>query len=259
MARTTACTIAIAALVVALPRFGHAQRVSEEADIAARGTLEVETDYAQTWSDAAIANSGAALLKYSLGDSLQLQLGTNKLITVQSGGSTQMLDGVYLGPKLVLRDQSAIAPSIAVSAMVMLPTRGGDDALTQTVDTYLCAYASKDVLGLHADLNLGLNLLSLDDHPATQFVAAAAVSRELVPDLGAALETYVFQGGGEYADHDAGALVALSYTPAPWIKIEAGGDVALYRDTRSLTVFTAVTVVPYHPARPAARPELASR
>ena len=251
--------IAIAALLVALPRPSLAQRVSEGADVAARGTLEVETDYAQIWSDSAVANSGAALLKYSLSDSLQLQLGTNNLITVQSGASTQLLDGVYLGPKLVLRDQGEIAPSIAVSAMVMLPTRDGDAALTQTVDTYLCAYASKNVLGLHTDLNLGLNVLSIDDHPATQLVAAAAVSRELVPDLGAAFETYMFQGGGAYADHDAGALLALSYTPAPWIKIEAGGDLALYRDARSLTLFTAVTVVPYRPARPAERAELASR
>src|ERR1051325_4559005 len=151
--------IAIAALLVALPRPSLAQRVSEGADVAARGTLEVETDYAQIWSDSAVANSGAALLKYSLSDSLQLQLGTNNLITVQSGASTQLLDGVYLGSKLVLRDQGEIAPSIAVSAMVMLPTRDGDAALTQTVDTYLCAYASKNVLGLHTDLNLGLNVL----------------------------------------------------------------------------------------------------
>jgi hypothetical protein len=259
MARRTVRTIAIAAVLVALPRLGVAQRVSDGADIAERGTLEVETDYAQTWSDSAIASSGAALLKYSLSDSLQLQLGTDSLITVQSGAATQMLDGVYLGPKLVLRDQSELAPSISVSAMMSLPTRGGDDALTRTVDAYLCAYASKDVLGVHADVNLGANVLSIDAAPATQLVAAAAVSREVLPDLGAALETYMFQGGGDHADHDAGALFALSYTPAPWIKIEAGGDVALYRDARSLTVFTAVTVVPVRRAHPAERPALASR
>lgn len=155
------------ALLVALPRLSLAQRVSDGADIAERGTLEVETDYAQTWSDSAIASSGAALLKYSLSDSLQLQLGTDNLITVQSGAATQTLDGVYFGPKLVLRDQGEIAPSISVSAMVSLPTRGGDDALTQTVDAYLCAYASRDVLGVHTDVNLGVNLLSVDAAPAT--------------------------------------------------------------------------------------------
>lgn len=258
MAGCTVGCVAIAGLLLALPRLGHAQRVSDDASIAARGTLEVETDYTQTWSDGAIA-SGAVLVKYSFSDSLQLQLGTNNLITVAGGTSTHMFDGVYVGPKWVLREQGEVAPSLAVSGIVMLPTRGGDDALTQSVDTYLCAYVSKDVLGVHTDLNLGLNLLSIDDHPATQVVAAAAVSRDLVTDLGAALETYVFQGGGAYANHDAGALFALSYAPAPWIKVEAGGDVALYRDARSLTVFTAITVVPHHGARPADGAALAAR
>jgi len=146
-----------------------------------------------------------------------------------------------------------------VSAQVALPTRGGADALTQTVDAYLWGYVSKDLLGLHTDLNLGLDVLSVDVQPAIQLVAAAAISRDLGRDLNAALEVYTCEGGGAYADHDAGALTALSYAPTGWLTVQAGADVALYRDVRSLTLFAGLTFVPYQRARPPAdRVELAA-
>ena len=258
MMRQLTPTIGALAVLVGWSEPGFAQQVSDCAEISARDTLEVETDYVQSHGDGGLVNTGVALVKYSIGNTLQLQLGTDNLVTVQRGTATALLDGVYLGPKLVVVSQTEQRPAVAVSAVVALPTRGDPDALTQTVDTYVWGYLSKDLRGVHADLNLGLNVLSIDARPAIQLIAAAAVSRALSDRVGAALELYTFEGGGAYAEHDAGALTALSYTAAPWLTVQAGADVALYRDVRSLTLFAAVTVVAYRRARPDDRGTLAA-
>ena len=267
---------AVVMAVVALPRVASAESESEDqvqtlpcrptiactAEIVPAGAVEVETGYAQRRGGDAVANSGLALLKYSLTDAVQIQLGTNNLISAQGGDST-VLDGAYFGPKVVLHRQTELTPTLAVSALIMAPTRSGDAAVTRTTDAYLWAYASKDLpLGIHADLNFGLNVLSFGDKPASQFVAALSTSRDIGHGVGAMLEGYTFEGGGDYASHDAGVLMALSYSLSPRIMFDAGGDVALYRDARSMTLFAGVTFVPYQRTKAAAAPdprELAKR
>lgn len=253
---------AISVTVAAFPGTGSAQPAEDEsavltlpcrptiactAEIVPGGTLEVETGYAHRRGDG-VANTALGLAKYSVTDVLQLQLGTNNLVTAQTGGATQLLDGVYLGPKLVLHEQTAVTPTVAVSALAMLPTRSGPDAVTRTTDLYVWGYLSKDLLGLHADFNVGLDLLSIDSKPATQVVVALSVSRDLAHGVGAMAEGYTFEGGGSYAAHDAGLLMALSYAPAPRVMFDAGVDIALYRDARSLTAFAGVTFIPYRRA-----------
>jgi hypothetical protein len=154
----------------------------------------------------------------------------------------------------VLVRQHGDVPTIAVSALFMTPTRSGADAAIQTTDGYFWAYASKDALGFHADLNVGVDVLSLNDKPANQYVGALSVSHDLFGGLGAMAETYAFEGGGMYASHDAGLLMALSYAPVPEVMFDLGGDVALHRDSRHGTLFVGVTFVPYRsaPARHAA-------
>lgn len=263
--------IGTAAALAALPGTGRAEPAAElvqtlpcrptiacTAEIVPAGALEIETGYAQRRATDQVANSALALAKYSVTDALQLQLGTNNLVTAQSGAATQLLDGVYLGPKLVLHAQTAATPAVAVSALVMLPTRSGADAVARTTDAYLWGYASKDMLGIHADLNLGLDVLSIDARPATQVLAALSLSRDLARGFGAMLEGYTYEGGGAYASHDAGILMAVSYAPSPRIMLDLGGDVALYRDARSMTLFAGVTFVPYHRVAAAGAGELAA-
>ena len=219
------------------------------AEIVRGGTLEVETGFAHRRAADANASGVLALVKYSITDRLQLQLGTNNLV-MASGDTTAWLDGVYLGPKVVLARQTEQLPTLAVSALFSIPTRSGDDAMTRTRDGYFWVYASKDLLGFHADGNLGLDVLSLTDAPAVQGVAALSVSHDLAFGLGAMVETYAFEGGGSYAQHDAGVLMALSYAPTPRIMFDLGGDVALHRDARRATLFAGVTFIPYRAARP---------
>jgi len=229
------------------------------AEIVPGGALEIETGYAQRRAGAPAANSVLALLKYSATDWLQLQLGSNNVM-MSSGGASQWMDGVYLGPKVVVFEQTDSRPTLAISALFALPTRSGSDAIAQTVDGDFWIYLSKDLLGFHADLNLGADVLSITDKPATQLLAALSVSHDVAYGLGAMLETYAFEGGGSYAAHDAGVLMGLSYAPTPRVTFDLGGDIALHRDTRSVTLFAGITLVPYHGRRaaPSAGRELAS-
>lgn len=247
--RQLAPTIGVLAVLAGGSERAFAQQLSESAEISARDTLEVETGYVRSHGDSGLVNTAVALVRYSISDALRVEIGTDNLVAVQRGAATALFDGVYFGPKLVVLPQTEHRPAVAVSAVVALPTHSGPDALIQTADTYLWGYLSKDLLGVHADLNLGFDVLSVDTRPAIQLVAAAAVSRALSDDFGAALELYTCEGGGMYEEHDAGALAALSYTATPWLTVQAGADMALYRDVRSLTLFAGVTVVPHQRAR----------
>jgi hypothetical protein len=208
------------------------------AEIVPAGTVEVETGYAQRRASGAGAQSWQVLFKYSVSDRVQLQVGSNSLA---------LADGVYAGGKVVVVEQSAHVPAIAVSALFMTPTRGDAMAIQQTTDGYFWAYASKDLPfgGIHADYNLGVNVLSIGDHPATQILNALSLSRDLGRGVGAMLEGYAFEGGAPYATHDAGVLTGLTYSIAPQVMFDAGVDVALYRDARDLTLFGGVTFAPY--------------
>jgi hypothetical protein len=227
--------------------------ISSTAEIVKAGVLEVETGVARRHSADAPVNTVQVLVKYSVTDRLQLQLGTNNLVMAQ-GSDTHTVDGVYGGTKLVLREQSERAPAISVSALVMVPTRDGATAATQTTDGYFWAYVTKDLGFMQADFNVGLDVLSIDHHPAVQELVALSLSRDLAYGVGAMLEGYTFEDGGDYADPDAGILMALSYALTPRIVFDAGVDFALYRDTRYLTLFGGVTFALHHPDR--ARPHV---
>lgn len=232
------------------------------ADLVPGGTLEIETGYAQRRATGPATNSVQALAKYSVTDHFQLQVGTNNVVSEAAGAGTQTFDGVYVGPKVKLVDQTDRVPSISVSALVMTPTRDGDAAAQKTKDAYLWAYASKDLPWLHADFNVGANILSYDDHPAVQEVVALSLSKDLGKGIGAMLEGYGFWNGGMYTTHDAGVLTGLTYAVTPRVMFDAGFDVALYRDARNVTMFAGVTFVPYTsvaPAKPTAAGVVAAR
>jgi hypothetical protein len=219
------------------------------AEIVPKNTLEIEAGYAQRIASDARLQSAQVLLKYSLSDHFQLQLGTNNLIAAQDSARTQSFDGVYGGPKLLLADQGDWSPSFAVSALFMGPTRQGEDALQQQWDGYFWAYISKDLAGFHGDINFGFNVLGLDKKPEPQVLTALAISRDLFGGLGSYVELYGFHGGAPYAEHDAGVLAGLSYAPIQELIFDAGADTALYRDTRSVTVFAGATFLPYDMVR----------
>ena len=67
------------------------------------------------------------------------------------------------------------------------------------------------------------------------------------------LEGYVFSDAAPVASRDAGILFAVSQTLAPWLVIDEGADLALFRSTRSYSLFVGFTVIPIVLWRPRPR------
>ena len=256
-------------MLVVLTLMGHRARAAESpgpddkalpcrptiactADIVKPGSFELESGMlfrklagnVRQWSFPFLA-------KLTLTDWVQLQVGSNGFTTQWPGlaghldrDRARFFDDVQLGAKLHLVDQTTLAPSISFSAALSVPTV---DAIgyVRTTDALFIGYVTKDIGPVHADLNVGLNALALDDTPAAQPWTALAISAEPIKRFGAMVEGYVFADARPYAHHDAGFLFALSASPRPWLVFDAGGDIGGFPDdSRVFSVFVGMTIVP---------------
>jgi hypothetical protein len=131
---------------------------------------------------------------------------------------------------------------VGASAALNLPTAAG---LEKRTDGLFALLASQDLLGFHADLNLGLNVLGLGQTgQAQQGWAALSVSHELPLDLIGMVEGWHSTGAGAYTGKDGGFLFALGWSPASWVCVDVGGDVALFGSDRRFSAFVGATFVP---------------
>ena len=183
------------------------------------------------------------LLKETVTDDLQLQLGTNGYSILKGDVPAQYLDDVTFGPKLRFFRQTEYLPALAVSADASIPTFRRRGYL-RTYDALFTAYASKDVGIVHADLNVGLNLWRVEHAPRPQEFAALALSMPVTGPLGVMAEGYVFSNAAPIAYRDGGLLVALSETPKPWLMLDEGADAGLFPTQRSYSVFAGLTMIP---------------
>ena len=189
------------------------------------------------------------LFKLTLLHDLQWQVGTNGYTVLRGKTPANYLDDVVIGPKLRVHEQGEFWPSLAVSAQASIPTfrRAG---YLRTYDALLTAYVTKDLGPIHVDSNVGLNVWRIDD-PLVQVYTATAFSMNLLPTFQVMAEGYVYSGASPVAARDAGTLFAVSETLAPWLVLDEGADVALFRDTRSFSLFVGLTIVPAVFWRPA--------
>jgi hypothetical protein len=219
--------------------------VSCTADIVAPGRLEVEAGAldAGTASGAAYVITFPVLLKLTLTALVQVQVGSNGYTLADTIPAAHYLDNVYFGPKLHLRDQGPVWPSLAVSAQLSLPTFQAT-GYSRSDDVFLTGFASKDVAFLHFDWNVGALLWRVDGSPAAQGFTAFAASPTLPAPFGASLEAYYFSDAGPVAPHDGGVRVVGSLTPRPWAVFDLGADVGFFPATRAYSLFAGLTVIP---------------
>jgi hypothetical protein len=155
------------------------------------------------------------------------------------------VDDVSIGLKLHFLDQADVAPSLAVSAAVNVPTPYRNDTFPFAYDASLWIYASKDYGSLHIDLNGGLNIWQFDIvERSFQPFASLATTVALPLGLGAMAEAYWFDDVGPIALRDAGLLIAASYAPTPRMLFDAGLDGSFVPTTRTYTLFAGVTFIP---------------
>lgn len=182
------------------------------------------------------------LLKQTVTEALQLQLGSNGYTVERDGASARYLDDLTLGAKAHLVDQTDRRPSVSISAAASIPMASSEGYL-RTYDGLFTGYVTKDFGPIHADLNVGLNLWRIED-PVPQEWAALALSMNLPAPFAVMGEGYVFSDAAPVATRDGGFLFAFSESPRTWLVFDQGGDVGFFPTTRSYSLFIGMTVIP---------------
>ena len=151
--------------------------VSCTADLTSPGTLEVEAGklYSAA-SGGARAASFPVTLKQTFTRLLQLQVSSNGYTFFGPTPWAHYFDNVVFGPKLHVRGQGNVAPSLAASAQLSLPTFPAGSE-TRSDDAFFTAFASKDVGPIHGDFNVGLDVWQLASTPSCVRVCRTAVAR----------------------------------------------------------------------------------
>jgi Putative MetA-pathway of phenol degradation len=220
--------------------------VSCTADIAAPGVFEAEVGGAYSSARQAHVGTFPLLLKQTFTPLLQIQVGSNGYTETGDSGpppSDRYLDNVFVGPKLHLRDQGDVWPSLAVSAQASLPTFRAD-GYSRNDDAFFTAYASKDVAFVHIDWNVGVDVWRVNEAPSTQAFTALALSAAPWAPFGIAAEGYYYSDASPLAPRDGGVRGALSVTARSWLVADLAGDVGFYPSTRACTVLFGMTVIP---------------
>lgn len=184
-----------------------------------------------------------AIAKLTLVEQFQLQLGSNGYTTTVSPPTERYLDDLVITPKVHFMDQTKYVPSLSFSAELSVPTLRATGYL-RTYDAFFTGYVTKDIGPIHADLNAGVNLWRIEDHPAPQAFTALALSANLVAPFGIMAEGYVFSEALPVSRRDGGFLFALSHSPKPWLVFDVGGDIGFFPSTRSFSAFFGMTIVP---------------
>jgi hypothetical protein len=217
--------------------------VSCTADFVAPGRFEAELGglYSSVAGGAAHVLSFPVLLKQTFTRLLQLQVGSNGYTVVDD--TARYFDNVFVGPKLHLVDQGDVIPSLAISAVVSLPTFRAD-GYTRYDDVFVTGYASKDVAFIHGDYNAGALVWRVEGSALTQAFTSLAISPSLPAPFGATIEGYFFTDAAPVAPRDGGIRLALGLTARPWLAVDAGGDAGFFPSTRAYSLFLGATIIP---------------
>jgi len=165
------------------------------------------------------------LLKQTLTTWAQLQVGSNGFTSLRGADHATYLDDIVVGPKLHLRDQSELGPSLALSAQLGVPTFRAT-GYARNDDAFFVAYATKDFGPVHADLNAALTVWQLESAKLQEAIELA-LSGVVAGPLGALVEGYVFSSAAPIAPRDGGLRAGLTLTPRPWLVFDAGATSAL--------------------------------
>jgi hypothetical protein len=221
--------------------------VSCIADFAPPGTFELETGALYR----RVASPGPEwsfpfLAKLTVMKWLQIQAFGNGFTTARALSTAQFFDNVNLGAKFHLddADPNGLAPSLAFSAALSIPTFNGQEGYSSAYDAIGVAYVSKDIGPIHVDWNVGIEALQIDHTTTPQEFVTIALSASLPPPFGIMAETYYFSDASPVATRDGGFLFALSHSPRPWLTLDVGADIGYFPSVRTFSTFFGMTIVP---------------
>jgi hypothetical protein len=210
------------------------------AELVQPGRLEVEAGYARSRLSTGVQHSTPVLLKLTVMDGLQLQLGTDGYVA--GPAREAYFDDLLVVAKLRLARQSGAVPELALSAGVGAPTVVRHRDAECTTAGQAVAFASKDILTVHGDLNVGVSALAMGRAILAQPFAALALSRQVGPRFTGMIEGYVFAAAAPLASTDRGLLAAVGWAATRDITLDLGGDWG-GQQARRLTLFVGATLL----------------
>jgi hypothetical protein len=166
------------------------------ADFVPTGVVELDTGYLyRRLGNGADQHSVPFLLKLTLAEWVQLQVGSNGPTFASMPAPARFFDDITVGLKLHLHDQDERSPSLSVSGTASLPMPAATGYLRRGYDAFFIFYVTKDVCWLHIDFNAGVNLWQLDATPRAQPWAALAMSTALPRGFGPMIELRLRRSG----------------------------------------------------------------
>ncbi len=219
--------------------------VSCTADMASPGITELEAGYLYR-SEGSAGNQSSIpfLVKFTNASWSQIQVGSNGYTSSHGSSTAQYFDDAQVGWKVHFLDQAESRPSISFSLAGNFPTAQNQSGYIRAYEALSTLYVSKDFGVIHADFNVGWNLLHLGSGELNQGFAALALSYSLSARWGVALESYYFSPADPVSSRDAGLRSAFSYAFHPWLIGDFGGDVGYIPSVRSYSLFAGLTIVP---------------
>ena len=218
------------------PRAANPERptFATHAYAVAPGYAEFEQGVRVAGGDAGDATAWDYNLKIGVARQVQLAFfGTGFIHTAGGGGVGDVGATLKLSAGVSPRATLALASSVTVPTGDAAAGRGAG----RTQGSVLAVASVDAPRKLHVDVNLGPVELGADASPLRWFHsvgAAVALGR-----YGLTTELYGLTAGAG-ASAEWGALGAVTFRPAEWIVVDAGGSVGLWRETPHL-VFVGVT------------------
>ena len=213
------------------------------AELAPAGVLQLEGGYLRrALAQGVTQQSSPFLLKLTLLDWLEAQMGSNGFTVANGIAPARYFDNVQIGFKGRAKWRRSL-PTLGASVQLALPTPGIQTGYLKATDLLVTGYLTYILpADVEADLNAGGNAFGIDGSLKAQPWAALALSRDLPAGLTAMVEGYRFAPARPYAERDAGLLLALSWSAADWIALDAGGDVGLFPQVRRFSLFGGFSV-----------------
>ncbi|MFZ5440683.1 MAG: hypothetical protein ACOZQL_11795 [Myxococcota bacterium] len=106
------------------------------------GHFELETNYSGDTAGSSFVHTSNLMLKYSLTDRIQVQVGTPNFLVGGVDTTRHSFDGLNVGVKYLVFDEGERRPALAVSAHLVFPT-WGDAGFQSTFDVQGWVYATK--------------------------------------------------------------------------------------------------------------------
>lgn len=232
------CVHAVALLTALLAPISVSADEGDEA-----GSIEIELGYImKDAGEAGREHTTPFMLSIGLQPWMQVQIGSNGYTYRPEA---QFFDDLMLGFKFRLTEQSAYLPTVAFSALLSVPTTPDQLGYAPSYDALFGLYLTKDATPwLSFDLIANLNIWHIDDVPLRQLAGALSANFALPQDFSANVGVYAMTGADPYSGKDAGLQVGVGWAPAPWLTVDAIGDLALMKDVRAYSVSAGLTITP---------------